>query len=350
MSRVSREYVHHAQVGQGLVSAALRLDAARRAQSPQVLVAERRFERRAPAADPAAGYRTALALSRLWVWNERITGGRPHDDVRAGTRIIVRPVDAAPDLRQAVVLPRWWQIHPYVHERYGGRYIFARGVFDDFGRFVLVDAQATTPDRVGQGSLVSSALRLDAARRAEALRRAELPLTPPSRFDPARARQPGEGGTLSVPDPSARRPRISTVEAAQRLSAALDRFGIPHGRVEVTHPLGVQIWSHPQGEHRPGTGIPLMTRVVVLPQGAILQVTPDPRIIEAALNSPEGFGMGFYSYHARWNLRDVDQRVSPATFERRGVPTAFLRGEGYIAGSMADRLLPLHRRGQTVPT
>lgn len=163
-------------------------------------------------------------------------------------------------------------------------------------------------------------------------------------------RRLGEGGALAMPDsPASSPPRLSPIEAAQRLEAALDRLGIPHGRVQVTHPRGVQIWSHPQSEYRPGTGIPLMDRVVVLPQGAILDVTPDPRILRAALETTEGFGRAFYSYHARWNLRDADQRFSPATFERLGVPTELLRGEGYIAGTMADRLLPLHRRGRAGP-
>jgi hypothetical protein len=204
--------------------------------------------------------------------------------------------------------------------------------------------------QIGQVSLVNAALRLEAARRAQAQNLARAQLPPPP-FDPSRARTPGDPGRISIPDPNApKRTPLSTVDAALRLSRALDRFGIPHGRVQVVHPRGVQIWSAPQGEYRPGTGIPLMERVVVLPQGAILDVQPDARMIEAALSSPEGFGMGFYSFVARWNLRDVDQRMSAASFERLGVPTNLLRGQGYIVGTAADRLLPLHRRGDTVPT
>lgn len=331
------------RVGQGLVSAALRLrqanDTVFRPQQASTTRVPDLVRSRAPAPGPSVperfyGDAIVIAPDGVNVWQAVSEAGR----------MTWRFLTNLPRFSVALIER---SEGPFVYVRYNPR-------GEGYASFLHPTTgqpnfqKVNRPDRVGQ-SLVSAALQLDAARRAEALRRAELP-TPPPPFDPARERRPGEGGTLSIPDPSAPRPRLSPVEAAMRLSRALDRFGIPHGRVQVTHPRGVQIWTHPQGEYRPGTGIPLMDRLVVLPQGAILTVQPDPAMTEAALNSPERFGMGFHSFTANWNLRDVDQRMSPASFERLGVPTNLLRGQGFIAGTMADRLLPLHRRGGTVPT
>lgn len=321
-------FMHPARVGQGLITNALRLQAAQSS----------RFARpRTPGDVPSIQFpesRPRFACT-------------PRPGLAACNVFDLSTAKVVP-LAAGVVVPAWQGVAPGFFA--GGPTIRIRMPNGHYGIAYTRDFVRVQSDRVGQVSLVNAALRLEAARRAqgEALQRAQLPT--PTPFDPARERRPGEGGTVSVPDPSARRPRLSPVEAAMRLSAALDRAGIPHGRVQVTHPRGVQIWSAPQGEYRPGTGIPLMDRVVVLPQGAILTVSPDPRIIEAALASPEGFGMGFHSFTAQWNLRDVDQRFSPATFERLGVPTQLLAGQGYIAGTMADRLLPLHRRGDARPT
>lgn len=322
--------MHSTRFGQSLVTSALRLRAAQ---------ASRLAEPRSPATSPGTSPTLRLPEPRP----QFACTPRPGTTACNVFDLATANVVALP---AGIVVPAWQGLPTGFFG--GGPTIRVRLPNGHFAIAYTRDFVRVQTDRVGV-SLVEAAQRLDAARRAqtqsEVLQRAQLP----SPFDPARARRPGEDGTLNLPDPNAR-PRLSPVEAAMRLSAALDRAGIPHGRVEVTHPRGVQIWSAPQGEYRPGTGIPLMERVVRLPQGAILTVTPDPRIIEAAVNSPEGFGMAFYSYAAQWNLRDVDQKFSPATFERLGVPTSLLRGSGYVAGPEADRLLPLHRRGDARPT
>lgn len=351
---MSRSVLPFAHVGQAsLLSAALRLDAAQRAQP--LLSSQLPF-------DPARSRSTQAPTRTL---------PPPPMPRFTGDAIVIAPNGV--DVYQYVPheadpqrltsrfvghLPRFTTV--FIDQHYGPLVILhwgALGTRGGEGHASFVDPStrrvnfqkiASGTDRVGQNSLVNAALQLEAARRAQAAQ--VLQRTPLPPFDPARARTPGTSTTTSIPDPNApRRPRLTPIEAARRLTQALDRFGIPYGRVQVTHPRGVQIWTAPQGEYRPGTGIPLMDRLVVLPQGTILTVTPDPRMIEAAINSPEGFGMGFYSFEARWNL-GIDQPFSVGTFERRGVPTSLLRGQGYIAGTMADRLRPLRPRGQTVPT
>lgn len=323
-------FMHPARFGQSLVASALRLRAAEATSPfarPRVPGTVPSVERPEPRPHFACTPRPGLSACNVF-------------DLSTANVV---------PLAAGAVVPAWQGLPTGFFG--GGPTIRIRLPNRHFGIAYTRDFVRVQTDRVGV-SLVEAAQRLDAARRAQAaqasaelLQRAKLP----SPFDPARQRVPGQGDTLNLPDPNAR-PRLSPIEAAMRLSRALDRAGIPHGRVQVTHPRGVQIWSHPQGEYRPGTGIPLMTRVVVLPQGAILTVTPDPRIVQAAAETPEGFGMAFYSYAAQWNLRDVDQRFSPATFERLGVPTELLRGSGYVAGPEADRLLPLHRLGDARPT
>lgn len=194
--------------------------------------------------------------------------------------------------------------------------------------------------RIGQASLVDAALRLDAARRAQLAERVRfqqgLPTTPnptptpltgldallrvPGAIDPAQRRVPGRGTEVQLPDPN----RVRLPPRAELFR----RFGIVAGPAVVERERGAQIWSHPAGEVRPGTNIPLMTRQWVLPKGTPVFLTPNEALItaleNAALFDSEGRGIGVQgSYLVRW---DLSRSPLATLFQVIGIP---VQGQGW---------------------
>lgn len=315
MNRVGRAFMdqtEHARVGQSLVSSALRVnavDAARRVATRSLT------DVRVPGSIPSVH------------WPER----RPQlvCTPRSGAgacNVFDLTTATVVGVPRGTVVPAWpgapgfFAGGPTVRVRLSNGH-FAFAYTRDFPRVVL--------DRVGQVSLslVDAALRLDAARRADLAERVRLqqglPTTPNplsrAPFDPARS-LPGRMHDVQFPDRS--RPRLPS------RAELLRRFGIVEGPAVVLRDRGVQIWSHPSGEVRPGTNIPLMTRQWVLPKGTPVTLTPNDALIaaleNAALFDNAGRGIGTAgSYWVRW---DLSRNPLAMLFQVAGIP---IQGQGW---------------------
>lgn len=190
-----------------------------------------------------------------------------------------------------------------------------------YGRdFTRAQTPAVSGDRMGQ-SLVSAALQLDAARRAQqelaeriqkATGQGAPTKGPPLRLPAETLEDVRRRGGLEVSrvDPNRRRPPTR--------AELFRRYGVIEGRAIIDRPRGIQIWSHPFNAYRPGTGIHLMERLFVLPQGTRVFLTPDAVLVDAVLNN-EGNGAQFGSYHVQWSVAgDAFEGV----FRALGIPVA----------------------------
>lgn len=333
------------RMGQGLVSAALRLDKARAAAAAASRVDP--FLRR-----PGDARQTSISVPA------------PRPQLTCTPRAGMNACNAF-DLSTAAVVqvPRGTVVPAWPGPRgwfAGGTTIQIRlpnghdaiAYGQDFVRAQPPTVSGVPRDQVGQG-LVDYALRLDAAKRAaeardrelaERVRRQQgLPTTPnpatKSPVDVLRPRLPGDeilrgsdrfDPTSSVRDrdtrvrlPDPNRPRLPSRAEMFR------RWGIVEGPAVVERARGIQIWSAPAGEYRPGTNIPAMTRLFVLPQGTPVVLTPNEALITAVENATlfnsDGAGIGVDgSYFVRWDVTRND--VLAAAYQAVGIPP---RGEGW---------------------